>query len=319
MTTEIINFQTEQEWLDLRTKDITSTDVAALFDLSPYKTAFELFHEKRDGLSGSFKPSERMRWGNRLEAAIANGAAEDHGFVVQPLKVYMRDPELRVGSSFDFEILHPEHGKGIMEIKNVDSLIYKRNWKDDGNGNIEAPEHIELQVQHQMLVSGYEWCAIVPFVGGNSTRIVFRRADPEIAKAIAKRVTDFWKQVDANEAPSADYSRDADMIAQLYSQVNQGEIVDCKDDDVLGNLVEQYQSAKQSQAHFEKMADGFKARILERVKTAEKIISPLGSISLSRTKDTPPTVITADMIGKTYGGRAGYRQFKPTWKKDAQA
>jgi len=315
--TDVIAFQTEQEWLDLRAKDITSTDVAALFDLSPYKTAFELFHEKRDGVSGSFKPSERMKWGNRLEAAIANGAAEDHGFNVQPLKVYMRDPDLRIGSSFDFEILHPEHGKGIMEIKNVDSLIYRRAWKDDGEGNIEAPEHIELQVQHQMLVSGYQWCAIVPFVGGNSTRIVFRRADPEIADAITKRVTDFWKRIEANDAPSADYTRDADLIKQLYSQVNQGEIYDATNDAELASLVSNYQAAAASKTHFEQMAEKFKVQILERVNTAEKIIGDFGSISLTRTKDTAPTVITADMVGKTYGGRAGYRQFRFTpAKKD---
>lgn len=316
MATEIINFKTEQEWLDLRTKDITSTDVAALFDLSPYKTAFELFHEKRDGVSGSFKSTERMKWGNRLESAIAYGAAEDHGFDVQPLKVYMRDPELRVGSSFDFEILHPEHGKGIMEIKNVDSLIYKRNWKDDGAGAIEAPEHIELQVQHQMLVSGYQWCAIVPFVGGNSTRIVYRRQDPEIANAIKARVIDFWQRVEAGEAPSADYSRDADLITQLYSQVNDGEVVNADDTEDLKHLILQFQAAKKAESEAGKLADIYKAQILERVTTAEKIIGSFGSISLSRVKDTPPTTITADMVGKTYGGRAGYRQFKANWKKE---
>jgi len=314
MTTEIINFQTEQEWLDLRKRDITSTDVSALFNLSPYKTEFELFHEKRDGVSGSFKATERMRWGNRLESAIAHGAAEDHGFTVQPLKVYMRDPDFRIGSSFDFEILSEQHGKGIMEIKNVDSLIYKRNWKDDGAGGIEAPEHIELQVQHQMLVSGYSYCAIVAMVGGNTTQVAYRKYDPAIGNAILSKVEQFWARVDAGEAPSADYTKDADLIAQIYSQVNEGEVVDCKDDDVLTNLIEQYRDARQSQSHFEKMSEKYKAQILERVKTAEKILSPFGSISLSRTKDTPPTVITAEMIGKTYGGRAGYRQFKPYWK-----
>jgi len=311
MATEVIKFQTEQEWLDLRKKDITSTDVAALFNLSPYKTEFELYHEKL-GNPAAFKASERMRWGNRLESAIAYGAAEDHGFTVQPLKVYMRNPDLRIGSSFDFEILSEQHGQGIMEIKNVDSLIYKRNWTDDGNGNIEAPEHIELQVQHQMEVSGFEYCAIVAFVGGNSTKIAYRRRDPEIGKAIRDRVEQFWGRVEAKEAPSADYSKDADLIAQLYSQVNKGELIDTKDDDVLANLVEQYRDAKQSQAHFEKMADGFKARILERVKTAEKIISPFGSISLGMVKDTPPKLITADMVGTSVGGRAGYRSFKFT-------
>ena len=312
MTTEIINFQTEQEWLDLRKKDITSTDIAALFGLSPYKTEFELYHEKLDGNGAAFKSNERMRWGNRLESAIAYGAAEEHGFNVQPLKVYMRQPNIRIGSSFDFEILSEQHGKGIMEIKNVDGLIYRRNWTDDGNGNIEAPEHIELQVQHQMEVSGHEYCAIVALVGGNTTKIAYRRRDPEIGKAIRDRVEQFWGRVKAKEAPSADYVRDADLIAQLYSQVNKGELVDTKDDDVLANLVELYREAKLSQSHFEKMADGLKARILERVKTAEKIISPFGSISLGMVKDTPPKLITADMVGTSVGGRAGYRSFKFT-------
>ena len=86
--------------------------------------------------------------------------------------------------------------------------------------------------------------------------------------------------------------------------------------DVLGNLVEQYREAKMSQAHFEKMADGFKARILERVKTAEKIISPFGSITLGMVKESPGKQITADMVGQIVGARAGYRQFKANWTKE---
>lgn len=316
MATEIINFNSEEEWLELRTRDITSTDVAALFGLSPYKTAFELYHEKLAGERVAFKANERMKWGNRLESAIAYGAAEDHGFTVRPLKVYMRDPDLRIGSSFDFEILSEQYGHGIMEIKNVDGLVYKRNWRDDGAGNIEAPEHIELQVQHQMLVSGYKYCAIVAMVGGNTTKVAYRKADPAIGQAIREKATEFWERVAAKDAPTADYSRDADLIAQLYSQVNAGELVDTKDDDVLASLVEQYRDAKIAAAKLDKQAEGFKARILERVKTAEKIVCPFGSISLSRVKDTPAKLITAEMVGTSVGGRAGYRQFKANWKED---
>jgi putative phage-type endonuclease len=309
MTTEVINFQTEQEWLGLRTKDITSTDISALFGLSPYKTAFELFHEKRGGNVHSFQASERMRWGNRLESAIAYGAAEDHGFNVQPLKVYMRNPVVRIGSSFDFEILSDTHGKGIMEIKNVDSLVYKRSWTDDGNGNIEAPEHIELQVQHQMEVSGYEYCAIVAMVGGNSTKVVYRKRDHEIGAAIRAKTSEFWQRVEANEPPSADYSKDADLIAQLYSQVNVGEVYDAKQDDIMERLVEQYVTAKQRVAENEKLVDIYKAQIIERVGAAERVVGRFGSIAMGRTKDTPAKVITADMVGTSMGGRKGYRQF----------
>jgi putative phage-type endonuclease len=314
MTTEIIHTQTEQEWLELRTKDITSTDVAALFGLSPYKTEFELFHEKREGTVVKLKPNERMKWGNRLEAAIAHGVAEDEGWSIAPLKVYMRDPDARIGSSFDFQITHPEHGVGIMEIKNVDAIQYKRKWKDEGDGLIEAPEHIELQVQHQMEVAGIKWCAIVAMVGGNTTKVVYRHYDPMVGAAIRAKVAAFWARVAANEAPSADYSRDADLIAQLYSQVNEGELFDANSDEITASLVEQYQSAQTRMNTASKDADIAKAKILERVGTAERVIGSFGSIVLSRVKDSAPTLITADMVGKTYGGRKGYRQFKPNWK-----
>ena len=146
MTTETIQIESREQWLQERTKDVTSTEVSALYGLSPYKTEFELFHEKRDGLVVNIQSNERMRWGNRLEAAIAHGAAEEMGWQIAKLNVYMRDIDARIGSSFDFEIKSSSQGPGILEIKNVDWLQYQRNWIDDGAGNIEAPEHIELQI-----------------------------------------------------------------------------------------------------------------------------------------------------------------------------
>jgi len=316
MTTETIITQSEQHWLELRTKDLTSTDVAALFGLSPYKTAFELFHEKRDGQVVKLKPNERMKWGNRFESAIAHGVAEDNDWIVQPLKAYMRDPDLRLGSSFDFQITSLEHGPCILEIKNVDSLQYKRKWKDDGAGSIEAPEHIELQVQHQMLVSGFGACALVAMVGGNSPKVTFRKYDPEIGKAIKRKAAAFWASIAANEPPSADYIRDADLIAQIYSQSNEGEIFDANNDENVASLVAKYQHATNERDCYDVLATSYKAQILERITTAEKIVGPFGSITTSRTKDSAGKLITADMVGTTTGARSGYRQFKPNWKKD---
>lgn len=316
MATQIIPFKNEAEWLQLRTQDVTSTEVSALFGLSPYKTEFELYHEKRDGQVVKIKPSERMKWGSRLESAIAYGVAEDQMWKVQPLKVYMRDAEARIGSSFDFDVEEHTAGPGILEIKNVDAMVYKRTWKDDDNGNIEAPEHIEMQVQHQMEVADRSWCAIVALVGGNTIKMVYRKRDPEIGKAIRARVKTFWNRVAAGEPPSADYTRDADLIAQLYSQVNQGEIFDASNDAKITRLLQQYQAAQQVVDSNTKLLSTYKAQILEAVSTAEKIIGPFGSVSLGRVKDTPETIITADMVGKSYGGRKGYRMFKPTWKKE---
>lgn len=317
MTPDIISFDNEQAWHALRAQDITSTDVAALFDLSPYKTAFEVWHAKHSGQAIAIQPTERMRWGNRLESAIAHGVAEDLGWSVEPLKVYMRLAALRMGSSFDFQIQHPERGPGIMEIKNVDAWEYRRSWRDDGAGHIEAPSHIELQVQHQMEVSGYAYCAIVAMVGGNTAKVAYRRRDPEIGAAIRAKVAAFWKSIDDGTPPKPDYTRDADLIMQLNANVEQGLVFDARDDAEITALLEEYRQATQICAEQEKRAAAKKAQLLERVGTAEKVLGPWGSLNLARTKDTPPTVITADMVGTSFGGRKGYRQFKATWTKES--
>ena len=93
-----------EEWLELRKRDITSTDVAALFGLSPYKTAFGLWQSKRPEYVEDFEETTRIKWGTRLQDAIAVGVAEDEGWTVRRRNVYSRLPALRLGASFDFEI-----------------------------------------------------------------------------------------------------------------------------------------------------------------------------------------------------------------------
>lgn len=319
MTQEVIAIENEGQWLAERVKDVTSTEVSALYGLSPYTTEFELFHQKRDGIVVRIPENDRMKWGKRLEAPIAHGVAEDMGWNIAKLDVYMRDVEARIGSSFDFEIKSASDGRGILEIKNVAELQYKRKWIDDGNGNIEAPEHIEMQIQHQMEVSGYEWCALVVLVGGNTPKVVYRNRDREIGADLRRTVEGFWQRVETNTPPSADYSRDAAFIGQLYSQVRTGEIFDATGDAEIARMVQQYQSTAAEIAQLEKMKEAYKAQLLERVGAAEKVVAPWGSLNLARTQDSLGTLITADMVGTTIGGRKGYRQFRVNLKKEQAA
>ena len=317
MPIEVINFDNEQAWLERRLKDVTSTEISALFGLSPYKTEFELFHEKREGRVIQFKPNERMKWGTRFESAIALGVAEDQGWNVEPFKAYISNTQLRIGSSFDFKIKHPQFGIGIMEIKNVDSLVFKRTWVDNGDGNLEAPAHIEMQVQHQMEVAEIDWCAIVAMVGGNTPKVIFRRRDPEIGKQIRDKVAAFWNRVDTNDAPSSDYTADADFLIQLYSQANEGESIDVSNDEIIAQLVAEYQFCGKQADELDAKRRGIKAQLLERIGTAEKAIATWGSITAGMVKEDAGTVITPEMVGTTIGARKGYRQFRVNMKREA--
>lgn len=63
MSVEVIQIESREQWLAARAKDITSTEIAALYGLSPYITEFELFHNKRDGVRTQITENERMTWG----------------------------------------------------------------------------------------------------------------------------------------------------------------------------------------------------------------------------------------------------------------
>ena len=298
-----------------RTKDVTSTEVSALYGLSPYTTMFELYHHKKDQTVVSIEPNERMKWGNRLEAAIAHGAAEDMGWDIEPMNVYIRDASARMGSSFDFKINSSANGPGILEVKNVDWLQYRDKWIDDGAGNIEAPEHIELQVQHQMEVTGISWAAIVVLVGGNEQKIVLRNRDQKIGKDIRAKIAEFWESIDAGRAPQPDYVADAKFIIKQLANYADANLV-AQSDAALDELIEQYDYLTRSIKEQEGLQQATKAQILQRIGTASKVLSPLGSLSCGSVKGRSGTLITQDMVGTTIGATEGYRNFRFYPKKE---
>lgn len=300
ITRETIAHRTESEWLAAREKDVTSTEAAALFNAGVYtKTMYELYHLK----AGTFPPkpfegNERTRWGNRLEDAIARGVAEDLGLVVEPFKVYMRIPEIRMGSSFDFKIvglvdgaeeneareMFRQHGPGIMECKNVDGLQFKRSWIDDGE-TIEAPVHIEFQTQHQLEVADMGWAIIAPLVGGNTPKPVIRVRDRDVGEAIRAKVFDLWQRVNAAAPPEPDFTKDGDTIAQVYRD-NDGSSVDLSHDKRLAALCKAYKQAGADERAAKELKDAAKAEILTIIQHAKSVAYAGGKISAGTNKES---------------------------------
>lgn len=301
MNRETLAYTSEAAWLEARKQDITSTEAAALFGAGVYvKTPYELFHLK----AGTFTPpefegNERTRWGNRLEDAIARGIAEDLGLIVEPFKVYMRIPELRMGSSFDFKIvgiadgfdgdnearrMFAEHGPGIMEVKNVDGLQFRRTWMDDGE-TVEAPIHIEFQVQHQLEVADLGWSIIAPLVGGNTPRPIIRVRDTDAGAAIRAKVAELWNRINSGAEPAPDFTKDGDVIAQVYRD-NDGSAVDLSHDNRLAKLCRDYKAAAADEKEAKGRKDAAKAEILTIIKAAKSVTYAGGKISAGTNKES---------------------------------
>ena len=313
MTTTTIGIESREQWLVTRAQDVTSTESPALFGLSPYVTDFELWHRKRDGIVEDAEPSDRMRWGLRLQDAIARGVGEDMGWSISPANYYQRDEQDRMGSSFDFEALHPDLGRGLMEIKNVAGHVFSADWIETDDG-IEAPQHIELQVQHQMEVADLPWCAIVALVGGNDAKVTVRLRDRIIGREIRSRVRAFWASIAEGTPPKPDYKRDAEFLRQLYGKANDGETIDA--DHEVEALLSAYAIARKDEEAAESHVAELRAKVLERIGTASKVKSRFGTLSCGVAAASEGKLITPEMVGTRIGARAAFRQFRFTAKKE---
>lgn len=299
---QIIPYTTQEAWLEARAQDITSTEVSALFDLSPYTTHFELWHRKKDQTYVKIKETDRMLAGKVLEPAIAELVSIKTGWKISPKKEYIREPELKIGSSFDFEIIEPE--KAILEIKNVDGMVFKDQWAMEDDGTITPPHHIEMQVQHQMLVSGYTKAYIGALVEGHTVHIIERSLDYTVASAILKKVKAFWRSIDDNKPPEPNFKTDSEFIASMFNFSEPGKVIDIAEDQEITELASLDKNLSQQMKILEEQRKEIKAKILMKLGDAEKAIG--NGFTISSGMVGPATV--------SYE-REGYRTFRINWPR----
>ncbi len=279
MTVETIPIVSQEQWHAERAKDVTSTQVSALFGCNPYLTHLELWHQKATGYVEEFDNNDRVRWGNRLEAAIAAGVVEDWGFHrLRKADTYSRLPDLRLGASFDFEAQDDDGDLVLLEIKNVDAYEFREKWSGEGE-TLLAPAHIELQVQTQLMVHPAAYAILAVLVGGNQMHTVKRERDTEVQDAIALRVNEFWISVANGTPPEPDYARDAELLlSHVYARTDGHEI---EADAETAALIDRWLAAKS----VAETVKPLQAQIAERVGTASKVRMPNGLLNCAANKN----------------------------------
>lgn len=279
------------KWLETRARNVNSSEVAALFGLSPYLTPLELWALKKGLITDGFKDNDRAAAGRFLEAGIAAWAEEKWGIKSKPFKDYLEEPALRIGSSFDFELVEwPDApvqgwaGRVPVEIKMVDFLQFHgsfkngyqdRKWNADDLEDIQAPPHIELQLQQEMMESGAPFGIIIVCVAGNTLHKIVRMRNDVIIGKIRDRIAQFWSDVDAGREPSADYERDADTIKRLYARPDPRAAVAPEHHGRLMVLIEEATDAAERRKACEAVEEKAKAEIMDILRGAEQLTPDL--------------------------------------------
>ncbi len=314
---KLIKAASREEWLDIRKKFVSSTETSALFGMNPYLTAYELGAIKRDPtLADDGSLGERPRWGQRLQDSIAQGIADDYNVTIESMDLqYAADPEARLGCSMDYKVVRAQSdepnplrdkfaalGEGILEIKNVDGLEYKRKWQDE-----EAPQHIEIQLQTQLEVTGLPWGAVAALIGGNRVALIVRERDKSVGAVIRRKVEKFWQDFDKGILPSPLMPDDAEMMLALYQYAEPNKVLDAQTDETLQALCEEYLNSRATLNELEKHSKALKARFFERIGDAERVLVEGFTVSAAM---RAPSEVKAHV-------RAGWRDLRVTAKKES--
>lgn len=194
-------YDTEPEWLAARRRGLGASEAAAVLGLSPFLSAMEVWADKV-GLGEPKAELERMRWGRRLQRPIALGYAEDTGrAVVDPSPAAYTILRSRahpwLSASPDMLLRAPERDTpGVLELKNVSEWTRKA-WTD------EPPVPYQIQLQVQLLVSGWTWGALAALVGGQELRYQDLEAAPASQAYLLDQLERFWRQHVEREIPPA--------------------------------------------------------------------------------------------------------------------
>lgn len=234
-------------WKASRAQGIGASEAAAVFGLSPYTTPLQLYLEKRGDLEPSEREFEHLKWGRYLEAPLCMAFGDETGrkVVKEPAFALRRHPsQTWMVATLDAtqEPLPgataptPQPGPGVLELKNAGAWNIKE-WKE------EPPLAFQIQVQHQLAVTGWSYGSIAALVAGN--RFVWQDVErnDEFIEILIKKEFQFWEHVQAGIPPEADGDEDTRrMLSRAFPRDN-GELI-VLDDPVWIDADERLQALK---------------------------------------------------------------------------
>jgi putative phage-type endonuclease len=174
------------QWLEERRKGIGGSDVAAIMGLSPWKTPYRVYQEKRKEVD-DWQGNEATDWGKRQEPVIRQWYSDTTGRCVYlPEKILFHGKYPFMLASLDGYT----DGRRIVEIKTARS---SKGWGEPGTN--EIPDYYALQVQHYLCVTGFEVADVPVSIGGGSPELYEVPADRELQEMMIEAEVAFWQRV----------------------------------------------------------------------------------------------------------------------------
>lgn len=196
--------QGSPEWLAYRLAKFNASESAAVLGLSPWQTPYQLWLQKT-GRSEGCKVNQAMLRGTELEPAARAAYEAQTDLVMQPIVLEAG----RYSASLDGMTLD---GDLILEIKCPLRGTRSDLWQDVAAGQV--PEHYQVQVQHQLMVSRAQTAHLWVYDGSRGLLHEINRNEEYMAR-IQTAWEAFAVHMDTDTPPTL---TDADTVQRLDSE-----------------------------------------------------------------------------------------------------
>jgi len=273
------------QWLTVRKQGIGSSDAAAAVGLNPYQSALELWMIKtgRDANLPKVDPADDttpMYWGTMLEHIVAAHYTKRTGRRVRRINAVLQHPDQDkrwMLANIDREVMgDPE--VSILECKTA-GINGARLWRDG------VPEYVQLQVQHQLAVTGKAAADVAVLIGGQDLQVHRIHRDDGLIANLVELERSFWQHVVNDTPPPADGSDSADQALRALYPHGSEPACDFAKDSVLSSAFSDLVAIRQVIAQHEKIEAKLKQGIQQAMGNASVANFETGSVSWKRSKD----------------------------------
>lgn len=299
------------KWLEVRKGGIGSSDAAAAVGLSPYKSQLELWMEKTGRVSANETPPDKdspMFWGTLLEPYVATAYTHRTGRKVRRLNAVLQHPTFPyMLANIDREVIGCPDVQ-ILECKTAGEFG-ARLWKEG------VPEYVQLQVQHQLVVTGKQSADVAVLLCGQELEVHRVQRDDEVIGRLLILEAKFWEYVEKDIPPPADGSESAgNALRQLYR--GSDTTVDFSQDEGLSNKFAELAAIKEAIDGQVARAEVLKQALQEAMAEASKAIFKTGEVTFKRAKDSEVIDVKLlasehpSLVAKYTSTRSGSRRFR---------
>lgn len=281
------------QWLSVRKQGIGSSDAAAAVGLNPYKSQLELWMEKtgRDDKLPKTDPNDEtspMYWGTLLEHIVAAHYTRRTGHRVRRINAVLQHPsEPWMLANIDREVIGTPDVQ-ILECKTA-GLQGSFLWREG------VPEYIQLQVMHQLAVTGKPCADVAVLICGQDLQIHRIHRDEALIAKLIELERAFWHYVQTDTAPLADGSDSADLALRCLYPKDSGQTLDLSDDLEMASVFSDLLSIREVLSTNVLLEAQLKQRIQQRMGEATKVLFETGEVSWKRSKDGT-TLDTASLL-----------------------